>query len=126
MIAAVEAAIAEIRDTFPGHQVDVTAVGDGGAHVMVHGLPLPDRYTQGTTWVAFTIVFQYPYADVYPHFIDAAVQRKDGQPLGDGFSAGNWQGQACTQISRRSNRHDAEVDTAAMKLAKVLEWVQSL
>lgn len=126
MHPTVEAAVAEIRETFPGHKVDVTAVGDGGAHVTVHDLPLPDRYTQATTWVGFTIVFQYPYADVYPHFIDSAVQRRDEQPLGDGFSAGNWQGQACTQISRRSNRHDAEADTAAMKLAKVLEWVHSL
>ena len=128
MNSTVETAVAEIRTLFPGHRVEAAPLSDGGACVIVHDLPLSAAYEPETTWFGFVIPFNYPYADVYPHNIDGSVKRKDGKPLGEGFSQTNgWQGRGLTnQISRRSNRLDAEVDTAALKLAKVIEWVRSL
>jgi hypothetical protein len=35
----------------------------------------------------------------------------------------HWRERQVTQISRRSNRWDPAVDTAAAKLAKVLQWL---
>jgi len=75
--------------------------------------------------VGFLISFQYPRADVYPHFIDGSVSRKDGAALGQGFSATTWQDRKALQISRRSNRLDPTIDTAALKLQKVLDWLRS-
>ena len=40
--------------------------------------------------------------------------------------SGVWQSMSVLQLSRRSNRWDAEVDTAATKLAKVLDWFRAL
>jgi hypothetical protein len=127
MTPAVEAAVAEIRTAYEGYTVDATVLPDGGACVIVHGLPLSDTFESNVSWVGFVIGFQYPYADVYPHHIDGQIKRRDGAALGEGFSGiQNWQGRSCIQVSRRSNHLDAATDTAALKLAKVLQWLRSL
>lgn len=127
---AVEQAIDEIRKSFPGHQVDVEADDDGGAFVKVHDLDIGAQYEPVRTWVAFHITFQYPFADVYPHFLPTGIKRKDGAGLGEAFNAGSeWKPPSCPEpaicVSRRSNHWDSTVDTAAIKLAKVLSWIRS-
>jgi hypothetical protein len=127
MTPEVEQAIAEIKTAFEGHQVDVIGEQQGGAYVVVNDLVIGDHYSPKITWIGFLITFQYPNADVYPHFIDGAVRRVDGRTLGSGFSGPTtWPGRAgqVIQISRRSNRWNPAVDTAATKLAKVLDWVK--
>jgi hypothetical protein len=130
MKQAVEQAIEEIRKSFVGQRVDVEADDDGGAFVRVHDLEIGEQYETERSWVAFHITFQYPFADVYPHFCGADVKRKDGAALGEGFSAGaQWktksQSEAAIQVSRRSNHWDSSADTAAIKLDKVLTWIRS-
>jgi hypothetical protein len=122
----VDAAIEEIKRTWAGHHVDVVPEPQGGAYVTVHDLRLGDQYQPATSWVGFLITFQYPRADVYPHFLTAELRRVDGQALGESFQQPiPWCGQPATQVSRRSNHLDPAVDTAATKLAKVLAWVRS-
>lgn len=100
--------------------------GSGGAFVLVEDAGIGDAYLQSTTWVGFRITFQYPYADVYPHFVRSDLTRKDGRPLGDGMSAGHtFMTRPAIQISRRSNRLDPTTNTAALKLMKVLHWLQT-
>jgi hypothetical protein len=126
MTPEVEQAIAEIRTSFEGHRVDVESEPQGGAYVIVHDLPVGDRYVPATTWFGFLITFQYPRSDVYPHFVDSQLRRVDGRAHGAGFSGPTqWNGRPAIQISRRSNRLNPAVDTAATKLAKVIEWVKS-
>ncbi len=126
MTPEVEGAIGEIKEAFRGHKVEVTEEAQGGAYVIVYDLPLGERYEPASTWCGFLIPFQYPHADVYPHFIDAAVKRTDGSPLGTGFQGSQvWRERAVIQVSRRSNRWDAGADTAAAKLAKVITWIQT-
>jgi hypothetical protein len=126
MTPEVAAAVEEIRRTFPDHQVEVREEAQGGAYVVLHGVPLGDRYDPKVSWVGFLITFQYPHADVYPHFVAGKLSRIDKAPLGAGFSGPTeWQGLTAVQVSRRSNRWNAAVDTAAGKLLKVLEWVRS-
>lgn len=125
MTPEVERAIDEIRRSFPDHQVTVEPEGQGGAYVVVHGLPIGERYVPPNTWVGFLITFQYPYADVYPHFIDGAVRRVDGRGHASGFSGPTpWRGRSALQISRRSNHLNPATDTAALKLMKVLQWTR--
>jgi hypothetical protein len=128
MTPEIEQAIAEIKVTFDRHTVDVVPEKQGGAYVVVHDHRIGDQYTPDSTWVGFLITFQYPYADVYPHFIDGTVKRADEKALGESFSGvTTWPGRdgPVIQVSRRSNRLDPAVDTAATKLAKVLEWIRT-
>ncbi len=129
MTAAIQQAIQEIRSAFPEHKVDVEADMEGGAYVKVHDLPVGDQYEPSVSWLAFRITFQYPFADVYPHFCIPCLKRKDGR-AGEGFNLNNqWHTPKATEpailMSRRSNRLNAETDTAALKLAKVLDWIRT-
>lgn len=126
MAPEVAEAIEGVRTAYAGHDVEVVPEAQGGAYVAVGNLPLGDRYAPCQSWVGFLIPFQYPSADVYPHFIDGTVTPTDGAPLGDGFSGPTeWQGRRAWQVSRRSNRWNPATDTAALKLAKVMEWLRS-
>ena len=130
MNAAVQQAVEEIRSAFPGRIAEVEPDGQGGAFVKVHGLHIGDQYHPSESWIAFRITFQYPHADVYPHFCVPGLQRKNGNGLGAGFNVNNtWQSatkiEPATMISRRSNRLNSATDTAALKLQKVLDWMRS-
>ncbi|MHB8112409.1 MAG: E2/UBC family protein [Bellilinea sp.] len=125
MTPEVEAAIAEIKQAFAEHQVDVDPEEQGGAYIVVHDLFIGERYTPSQAWVGFTINFQYPHSDVYPHFIEPSVRRADGAGFGQGISGPtDWHNRKAIQISRRSNHWNPAYDTAAIKLAKVLEWLR--
>ncbi len=69
------------------------------------------------------MVFQYPYANVYPHFVRGDLTRSDGQPLGEGTSVTTFDSRSAVQLSRRSNRLNPATDSAVLKLHKVLAWL---
>lgn len=125
MTPEVHAAIEEIRSAFPDNDPEFEEEGQGGAYVIVHNLPLGERYSLATTWLGFLIPFQYPNADVYPHYMDGNLKRRDGNSLGESFSNVTWRGRSAIQISRRSNRWNPAQDNAALKLVKVLQWIQT-
>ena len=126
MTAEVSSAIEELKIAFPNAQVSAETEPQGGAYITVSGLEIGSSYSPSTTWIGFLIGFQYPRADVYPHFMDAVVKRVDGQAHGVSFQLNQkWRDKNAIQISRRSNQLDPTVDTAATKLAKVLEWVRT-
>ena len=52
--------------------------GEGGGFVFVEPLDPGPTYVQRETWIGFRITFQYPYADVYPHFARGDLARVDG------------------------------------------------
>lgn len=118
-------AIEEIRETFDETAVTVHGDGSGGAWVVIDAVPLGPIYTQDDSWIAFLITFAYPDADVYPHFVRPDLSRADGAALGAGFSQTTWglTGKPGMQLSRRSNRLNPAVDTAATKVLKVLKWL---
>jgi hypothetical protein len=117
-------AIEEIKNTFSGKEVESEEEAQGGTFVTVYGLDLGSQYSPSEAWISFLIGFQYPMADVYPHYLDGVVNRADGKEFGEGFSRTNWRDKVVIQISRRSNRLDPLVDSAATKLLKVLEWIR--
>lgn len=124
--AAVTEAIDEIRETFAEATVAVDPDGSGGAWVVIDAVPLGPVYAQDNTWIAFQITFPYPEADVYPLFVRADLSRADGAALGAGFQAVKWgpKGDPGVQLSRRSNRLNPAVDTAATKALKVVKWLK--
>jgi len=126
MTPEVEQAIVQIKASFSGHDVHFVPESQGGAYVFVENLFVGNQYIPDTSWVGFLLTFQYPRSDVYPHFVDYQLRRVDGRPHGAGFSGPvQWQDRKALQISRRSNRLNPAIDTAATKLAKVIEWMKS-
>ena len=125
ILPGVAQAIEEIRCTFEGCGVEVDEDGSGGAFVVVTGISLGCPYVQAEIWIGFQITFQYPYADVYPHFTNADLTRLNGTELGEGFGLGSFRGRPAMQISRRSNRLNPQTDTAALKLLKVVRWMKN-
>ena len=126
MTPEVEEALEEIRTTFSGHNVTIEPEKQGGAYVIVHDVNISQVYNPPVTWIGFLIDFQYPRSDVYPHFVDGSIKRADNRALGEGFSGpNNWQGRQAIQVSRRSNHRNSAVDTAALKLLKVIEWLHT-
>ncbi|NRQ30620.1 hypothetical protein HII36_02025 [Nonomuraea sp. NN258] len=105
-------------------QVTVREDNEGGAFVIVESITLGgDLYQQTESWIGFRITFQYPYADVYPHYVRGDLARCDGSPLGEAMSVSSFEGRPAIQISRRSNRLNPVTDTAVIKLVKVIEWL---
>ena len=125
MTPDVEQAIQEIREAFDGHVVEVSPEGQGGAYVIVHDVTIAPGFTPAQTWIGFLIPFQYPLADVYPHFIGNDARRADGTGYGEAVTASNWQGRSALQVSRKSNHWNAANDTAALKLMQVLTWLRT-
>lgn len=123
--AEVAEAIDEVRSSFPDAAVDAREDGEGGAFVLVDPVDPGPLYQHRETWVGFHVTFQYPYADVYPHFVRGDLGRCDGGPLGEATAAGTFEGRPAVQISRRSNHLNPDTDTAAIKLHKVLAWLRS-
>jgi hypothetical protein len=122
---AVRRALEELERAFPDSSLTAEEDGEGGANVVLDGIELGHPYDQPETWVGFKIGFQYPYADVYPHFVRHDLKRSDNKPLGEGMSAGSFLGKPAIQISRRSNNLDSSKQTATLKLVKVLEWLRT-
>ena len=126
MTPEVAEAVQEIADAFPESAIDLVEDGHGGAFVTLRQISLSGvLYAQATSWIGFHITHTYPYADIYPHFVRPDLSRRDGKPLGEATSMGNFRGSPAIQLSRRANRHDPAVDTALLKLQKVLRWLLS-
>ena len=121
----VRQAIDELAAGFPAARVSAEADGDGGAYVFVEDVPLAKIYEQCETWAGFHITYQYPSADVYPHFVRGDLQRANGDALGKSMTTGSFQGRSAIQLSRRSNHWNPARDTALLKLQKVLQWLNS-
>lgn len=125
LTAEVGDAIEEIRRHFDETVTTVIEDGQGGAWILVEDVDLGEKYSPARSWIGFQITFQYPYSDVYPHFVRGDLSRSDGDALGEGTSAGQFQGRPAIQVSRRSNHLNPATDTALLKLLKVLDWIRS-
>lgn len=121
----VGAAVEEIRRGLPDATLVVREEGEGGAVAIVEDVPLGCPWAQPSTWIGFRIAFSYPYADVYPHFVRGDLSRADGGQLGEALSPTTFEGRSAIQISRRSNHRDPAIETALLKLEKVLAWLRS-
>lgn len=125
MTPQVEEAIRELKARFPDAVVAACGTDDGGALVRINPVDLGQTYQPTETWIGFAIGFQYPRADVYPLFVRPDLSRTDGQPHGEGITPAEFRGEPALQLSRRSNHLNPEVDTAALKVLKVIEWLRT-
>jgi hypothetical protein len=121
----VQKAVEQIRASFADCPLETAPDGSGGVFVTLRNVPLGPPWAQADTWISFQITFQYPYADVYPHFVRQDLSRLDRQPLGQGLGQAQFRNQAAVQVSRRSNKLNPATDTAVLKLLKVMKWLRS-
>ena len=133
MKQAVIDALNELVAGLPEAKVTSVEDDDGGAFVLIDSIDIGPRFAPSETWIGFHIVFSYPEADVYPHFIDAGVKYiGDGpapnqHPEGD-LPAALSRGQTlphfektAIQISRRSKNPG----TALHKLHRVIDFLRT-
>lgn len=126
MTPEVNEAVEELKIAFPNSSVAVIETGDGGVQVTLDPVDLGEQYVQRETWIAFNIGFQYPLSDIYPLFVRPDLTRHDGAALGPGISLASFNGIQAQQLSRRSVRLNPSVDTAILKVTKVLTWLRNL
>jgi hypothetical protein len=113
-----------VLDQYADHPVSLSADQVGGVHVVVRDVNPGPAYLDEKTWFGFHVNAAYPNSDVYPHFV-GPLHRRDLSAHGEGFSVCQWQGREAVQLSRRSNRWDPTIDTAALKAMKVMAWLAS-
>ena len=120
----IEQAIAELRSCFGDTEVVAHAKENGNVIVMIDSIDVGPRYTPPQTWVKFEITFQYPYADIYPLFVRPDLVRADSQPHGKGIASASFEGKPALQLSRHNNHLNPEIDTATLKVTKVIQWLK--
>ncbi len=139
MTPDVEEAIEDIKREYNGHAILVGPDKDGGAYVLVEGIPLGAPYAQPDSWMGFHITHACPYADVYPHFVRSDLSRSDGRTLGEALTPGHYFPQpglvvgvpfpsrAAIQVSRRNSKREpnSNLETPLIKMLKVLRWLKS-
>lgn len=126
MTPGVQKALDEIRRVFDGMEILAEDDGAGGAYVIISPVDIGQKYAPDKTWIGGHLPPQLPYADIYPLFISSEVRRVSGI----GFSAPiqpvqPFRGRPALQISRRSNRFDPNIQTAASKFLKVIHWLKT-
>ena len=120
-------AIEELKKAFPGSVVTDSEDGEGGAHVFVESVNLSERFNPSTTWMGGHITALYPYADIYPLFINANVRRVDDMSFEVPITTGHsFAGRPAIQISRRNNRVQNSPQGAVAKFLKVIDFIENL
>jgi hypothetical protein len=124
VLPTVTDAVTSLRKAFPEAVVEVNDDGSGGAYVVVHPVTLGGRFAPSITWVGGHITAQFPYSDIYPIFIGGDVRLANGAAFVPPITSGHtFRGRAALQISRRTNRLDPVLQSAACKFQKVIYWL---
>ena len=117
----------ELKRAFPASAVITNEDGQGGANVFVETMDIGVRFVPSITWMGGHITALYPYADIYPVFIDAAVSRADGRGFDGPITPGhNFSGRPAIQISRVNNQVQNCPQTAVVKFMKILDFLEKL
>ena len=120
-------AIEELKRAFPASAVITNEDGQGGAYVFVETMDIGVRFVPSITWMGGHITALYPYADIYPLFIDANMRWVDGKSFQEPISVGSaFDGRAAIQISRRNNQVQNSPQTAVAKFLKVIDFMENL
>jgi len=127
MKTEVSTAIEELKRQFSTSLMTVREDGQGGAYVTLEPVELGAKFRPAATWVGFQIPAQYPYADIYPVFIGAGIQRADGVAFQAPVTPGhNFEGRGAIQVSRRSAAAQNGSQKAVAKILKVLAFLEKL
>ena len=120
-------AVEELDRAFPSSVVHTREDGKGGAYVIVENVPIGAKYAPAYTWFGGHITALYPYADIYPMFIDAGVRRLDGLAFEAPVTPNaEFERRPALQVSRRNNQTQNYPQTAVSKFLKVQRFLADL
>jgi hypothetical protein len=120
---SVREALEELEGDFD--EVESEPDGAGGAFVRIKKLALGDKWHPGETDLSFQLLFNYPYAPVYPFYATPELQPADGGALPQALQRVNWRESEVTQVSLRANQWQPQHDTASGAVAQVRHWFRT-
>jgi hypothetical protein len=131
-------ALDELTTGLPAAKIRSKEDADGGAYVLVDDIGIGDSFEPASSWIGFHIAWPYPDADIYPFFIDAKNRYVGSGNAPNQYPEGNLPAAMsrgdtkmpgfelpAIQVSRRSNRRNAQTDTALTKLLRIIEFLQT-
>jgi hypothetical protein len=124
MKVEVSKGIEELKCQFGSSTFTVSEDNQGGAHVIIESVSLGERYSPNQTWMGFHIPAQYPYADIYPVFVGAEINRVDGVQFAVPVTRGHqFQRRPAIQISRRNGAAQNGSQKVTAKILKILDFL---
>ena len=127
MNTEVSRGIEELKRQFDASTFTIKEDDQGGAYVVIEDVPLSARFSPQKTWFGFHVTAQYPYADIYPVFIDARIVRTDGIAFTNPVTGGHtFQGRNAIQVSRRNGAAPSASQKATSKILKVIDFLEKL
>ena len=127
MNADVSTSIEELKRQFSDSAFTLREDGQGGAYVLIEPVTLGQKYMPAKSWIGFHIPAQYPYADIYPVFIDENVVRINGVPFSAPVTSGHkFEGRPAIQISRRNSAAQNGMQKASTKVLKIMDFLEKL
>jgi hypothetical protein len=119
--------IEELKRQFSSSAFTVTEDGAGGARVVIESVSFGPSYRPDHSWLGFQIPAQYPYADIYPVFVGAELNRVDGRAFAVPITRGHsFEGRPAIQVSRRNGAAQNGMQKATAKVLKVLDFLERL
>ena len=120
-------AVEELKFAFPSSIVTNSEDGQGGTFFFVESVEIGNFYIPSVSWMGGHITALYPYADIYPVFIDANVRRADGREFEVPITRGHtFVERPAIQISRRNSMVQSSPQTALTKLLKIIQFLREL
>jgi hypothetical protein len=127
MKVEVSKGIEELKRQFSSSTFTLAEDNQGGAYVTIENVSLGPRYRPEHTWLGFQIPAQYPYADIYPAFVGAEINRVDGVPFSPPVTRGHhFQGRPAIQVSRRNGAAQNGSQKVTTKILKILDFLERL
>jgi Prokaryotic E2 family E len=117
-------AIEAIEREFPGAIWSSDA--EGGALVTVPDFELGGRWSPSAVTLEFQLLFNYPFAAVYPYFTTPELVRADGAERPPALQIVQWRGRQMTQVSLRSHNWNPQHDSAVSSLKLVRHWFETV
>jgi len=125
MKTEVSTAVNELRAQFQPSEVIAREDGEGGAYIIIENVFIGNVLTPSRSWVGFHISALYPYADIYPLFIDGKLSRADGAALQAPLSVGHaFESRQAIQVSRRNSTATNAGMKAVFKVTSVINYLE--
>jgi hypothetical protein len=99
--------------------------GSGGVVVTVGSVEAGERWRPIVVPIEFQLLYNYPFAAIYPYYTTIELQRVDGEPWPPALQRVEWRGRQMVQISLRSTRWQPGIETASSSLAQVRHWLHN-
>lgn len=124
MTSEQQVAIAEVRATYPHHQVDVEEASEGSVWLILRGADIGNGWNQPVIDLAVKLLVTFPSTPPYPFYGPAGLARRDGasfSPLQSNVAIDN---SARAQISL-TKAFDPRTETLGSRFVAVLNWLRN-